>query len=164
LTAAAATGAAAAVLGRYEGGAEGIVAACAAFVFVVLAAIDVEQRRVPNVIVLPAAAAVLVAHAAIDPARSWVWLAAAFGAAFVFFVLAVIYPPGLGMGDVKLALLIGAALGSAVLGGLLIGTLSAGLAGVALIARHGPAARRRSLPYVPFLAFGALCALLLFRP
>ena len=164
MTAAAATIAAAAVLGRYDGGAAGIVAACAAVVLIILAAIDVEQRRVPNVIVLPAAAGVLAARVAIDPERSWVWLAAAFGAAFVFFVLAVIYPPGLGMGDVKLALLIGATLGSAVLGGLLVGTLSAGLAGVALIARHGPAARRRSLPYVPFLVFGALCALLLFRP
>jgi leader peptidase (prepilin peptidase)/N-methyltransferase len=106
----------------------------------------------------------LVAHVATDPERSWIWVAATFGAAFVFLVLAVIYPPGLGMGDVKLALLIGAALGPSVLGGLLIGTLSAGLAGVAVIARHGSAGRRRTLPYVPFLAFGALCALLLFRP
>jgi leader peptidase (prepilin peptidase)/N-methyltransferase len=164
LTAAAATSAAAAVLARYHGGADGIVAAFAAVVLVVLAAIDAEQRRVPNSIVLPAAAAVLAARVAIDPGRSWVWLAAAFGAAFVFFVLAAIYPAGLGMGDVKLVLLIGATLGAAVLGGLLLGTLSAGIAGVAVIARHGQAARRRSLPYVPFLAFGTIVALLLFRP
>jgi len=164
LTAAAAIGAAAAVLARYDGGASGIVAAFAACVLVVLAAIDVEQRRVPNAIVLPAAAVVLAARVAIEPGRSWVWLAAAFGAAFAFLVLASIYPAGLGMGDVKLMLLIGATLGSAVLGGLLLGTLSAGIAGIALIARHGRAARRRSLPYVPFLAFGTLWALLLFRP
>jgi leader peptidase (prepilin peptidase) / N-methyltransferase len=152
------------MLVRYDGSAAGIVTAFASFILVVLAAIDVDERRVPNVIVLPAAACVLTGRIAIDPGRFWVWTAAALGAAFVFFVLVVIYPAGLGMGDVKLMLLIGAALGPAVLGGLLIGTLSAAIAGVALIARFGQGARRRTLPYVPFLAFGAVCALLLFRP
>ncbi len=90
--------------------------------------------------------------------------AAAFGAALAFFLLAVAYPPGLGMGDVKLVLLIGATLGSSVVVGLLLGTLTAGLTGAALLARHGAAARRRSLAYAPFLCFGALVTLLLVRP
>jgi leader peptidase (prepilin peptidase)/N-methyltransferase len=164
LTVAAATSTAAGVLGRYDGGAGGTVAAFAAVVLVVLAAIDIEQRRVPNAIVLPAVATVLAARVAIDPRHSWVWLAAAFGAAFVIFMLAIISPSGLGMGDVKLVLLIGATLGPSVVGGLLFGTVSAAIVGLAVIARHGRSARRHSLPYVPFLAFGTLCALLLFRP
>jgi leader peptidase (prepilin peptidase)/N-methyltransferase len=155
---------AAAVAFRYGADPAAAVAAAAAFVLVVLAAIDLEQRRVPNVIVVPAAVVVLAGRIATDPHRAWIWVAAAFGAAFVFFVLAVAYPPGLGMGDVKLVLLIGATLGSAVVVGLLLGTLTAGLTGVALIARHGSAARRRSVAYAPFLCFGALVTLFLVRP
>jgi leader peptidase (prepilin peptidase) / N-methyltransferase len=152
------------VAARYGSETDGIVAAFAALALVLLSAVDVEQRRIPNVIVLPAAAVVLAGRAAVDPHRAWVWLAAGFGASFVFFVLAVIYPAGLGMGDVKLALLIGAALGGDVIAGLLLGTVSAALAGIALMVRHGSAARRRSLPYAPFLSFGALVVLLVLRP
>jgi leader peptidase (prepilin peptidase) / N-methyltransferase len=149
---------------RYGAKPETAVAAGAAFVLVILAAIDLEQRRVPNVIVVPAAALVLAGRIATDPHHAWIWMAAAFGAALVFFVLAVAYPPGLGMGDVKLVLLIGATLGSAVVVGLLLGTLTAGLTGVALLARHGSAARRRTVAYAPFLCFGALVTLFLVRP
>jgi leader peptidase (prepilin peptidase) / N-methyltransferase len=149
---------------RYGAEPAAAVAAAAAFVLVVLAAIDLEQRRVPNAIVLPAAALVLAGRIATDPDRAWVWAAAAFAAALAFFLLALAYPPGLGMGDVKLVLLIGATLGSSVVVGLLLGTLTAGLTGAALLARHGAAARRRSLAYAPFLCFGALVTLLLVRP
>jgi leader peptidase (prepilin peptidase) / N-methyltransferase len=159
-----ATAVAMAAIARYDDGSRGFVAAFAAFILVVLAGIDVERRRVPNIIVLPAAAATLAAQAAVDPGRWWIWAAAAFGGALVFFVFAVISPGGIGMGDVKLMLLIGAALGPAMLAGILVGTVSAAIAGLALIARHGQEGRRRSLPYVPFLAFGAIAALLLLRP
>jgi leader peptidase (prepilin peptidase)/N-methyltransferase len=159
-----ATVTAAAVALRYGSEPSAAVAAAAAFVLVVLAAIDLEQRRVPNAIVVPAAVLVLAGRMATDPDRAWVWAAAAFGAAFAFFLLAVAYPPGLGMGDVKLVLLIGATLGGSVVVGLLLGTLTAGLTGVALLARHGSAARRRSLAYAPFLCFGALITLFLVRP
>ena len=164
LTLVCATAAAVASIARYDGGSRGFVAAFAAFVLVVLAAIDVERRRVPNLIVLPAAVATFSAQVAIDPGRWWVWAAAAFGGALVFFVFAVISPGGIGMGDVKLMLLIGATLGPAMLAGILVGTVSAAIAGLALIARYGQEGRRRSLPYVPFLAFGAIAALVLLRP
>jgi Flp pilus assembly protein protease CpaA len=154
----------AALLARYGVGARGALAAFAAVILVLLAAVDIEQRRVPNRIVLSAAVVVLVAHAAIEPARVWVWALAGAGAAGAFFVFAAISPAGLGMGDVKLMLLIGAAVGPAIFVALVLGTLSAAAAGVAVIVRHGGAGRRRSLPYVPFLAFGAVAALLLARP
>jgi len=159
-----ATVTAVAVALRYGSEPAGAVAAAAAIVLVVLAAIDLEQRRVPNAIVVPAAVLVLAGRIATDSHRAWIWAAAAFGAALAFFLLAVAYPPGLGMGDVKLVVLIGATLGSAVVVGLLLGTLTAGLTGAALLARHGSAARRRSLAYAPFLCFGALITLFFIRP
>ena len=66
------------------------------------------------------------------------------GAFACFFLLALVYPAAMGMGDVKLALLLGFALGSAVLPGLMIGTLAAALAGVVLCARVATPAGGRS--------------------
>jgi leader peptidase (prepilin peptidase)/N-methyltransferase len=163
-TAVAALAVGGAVLARYHGSAAGLVAAFAASVLVVLSIIDLERRRVPNLIVLPAAAVVLAARIALEPDRAWVWVAAAFGTALVFFVLAILRPGGLGMGDVKLMLLMGAALGGAIIPALLFGTLAAAFYGVALLVRHGADASRRTMAYVPFLASGALLALLVLRP
>jgi leader peptidase (prepilin peptidase)/N-methyltransferase len=128
---------------------------------VALSFIDVRTRRLPNRIVLPAAAAVLAAHVAIAPDRALEWVVAALGAFGLLLVAALAYPGGLGMGDVKLALLLGAALGWAVGAALVIGFAAAGLVGVLMIARSGWSARRAALPLGPFLALGALAALLL---
>lgn len=164
VTAGAALAVAAATSARYGAQVEGAVSALAAGVLVVLAAIDIQQRRVPNTIVLPSAAAVLVARMIIHPHPIWIWPAAACGAALVFFILAVIYPAGLGMGDVKLVLLIGATLGSSILAGLVIGTLAGGVAGTVLLLRRGDGRRGRTMAYAPFLCFGAIVVLLLLRP
>jgi leader peptidase (prepilin peptidase)/N-methyltransferase len=163
-TAAAAAALAAAVIARYHGTTTGYVMAGTAAVLVVLAAIDLEQRRVPNQIVVPAAVVVLAARIALDPARAWVWAAAALGAAFAFFLLAILRPGGLGMGDVKLVLLIGAGLGGAVVPALLIGTVAGAVFAVVLLVRHGAEAGQRTIAYAPFLASGALVAILLLRP
>ena len=127
----------------------GLVAACAlAFgptpyavlaagfccVLVVLSAIDLRHRIVPNRIVLPAAGIVLVAHTAIDPSPAW--LLSALAASGALFVVALAYPRGLGMGDVKLALLLGAMLGPAVGVGLFAGFLFALVPSAVLFARH----------------------------
>jgi leader peptidase (prepilin peptidase)/N-methyltransferase len=64
------------------------------------------------------------------------------------------------MGDVKLALLIGAALGWSVVTALFLGTLAAGLVAAVILARKGSAARKRAIPLGPFLAAGALVVLL----
>ena len=79
---------------------------------VVLSAIDLDYRIVPNRIVLPAAAVVLVAHTLIDPSVEWIL--AALGASVFLLIAALVYPEGIGMGDVKLALLLGAMLGRSV--------------------------------------------------
>ena len=63
-----------------------------------------------------------------------------------------------------MTLLLGAALGSAVLPGLLLGTLAGGVAGLVVLAREGRAGRRHAIPYGPFLAFGAIAAILVLTP
>jgi leader peptidase (prepilin peptidase)/N-methyltransferase len=108
-------------------------------VLVVLSAIDLRHRIVPNRLVLPAAALVLVAHTAIQPSPEWAL--GALGASGFLFVAALAYPAGMGMGDVKLALLLGAMLGRLVGVGLMLGMVAALVPSVVLLARHGSAAR-----------------------
>jgi prepilin signal peptidase PulO-like enzyme (type II secretory pathway) len=70
----------------------------------------------------------------------------------------------MGMGDVKLALLLGAMLGRLVGVGLMVGMVAALVPSVFLLARHGSAARKMGIPFAPFLAFGALVALFAGQP
>jgi leader peptidase (prepilin peptidase)/N-methyltransferase len=159
-----AAGLAAAALARYGLSVAGLIAAFTCGVLVVLSVIDVESRRLPNRIVLPSAAIVLVARLATAPEHWKTWLLAGLGAFAFFLVFALIYPAGLGMGDVKLALLLGFALGGAIMPALLVGTVAGAAAGVVLLVRHGAKARRRALPFGPFLAFGAIAIILLASP
>lgn len=140
-------------------GATAWAALAAAFcaVLVALSVIDLQHRIVPNRIVLPAAALALAAHTAIDP--SLAWLAWALGASGALFLVVLAYPKGLGMGDVKLALLLGAVLGASVTVALMIGLFAALVPSAVLFARHGPSARKMGVPLVPFLALGAVFAL-----
>jgi leader peptidase (prepilin peptidase) / N-methyltransferase len=126
-------------------------------VLVAISAIDIEHRIVPNRIVLPAAAVVLAAQTAIHPSPEWA--IAAFGAALFLFVALLAYPQGMGMGDVKLALLLGAALGRTVPVALMLGMLSALVPAAVLFVRHGVAARKKAIPFAPFLALGGVVAL-----
>jgi prepilin signal peptidase PulO-like enzyme (type II secretory pathway) len=133
------------------------VAAFFCAVLVTVSATDLSHRIVPNVVVLPAAATVLVAMTALYPSPEWAL--GAFGAAFFLFLAALAYPKGMGMGDVKLALLLGAMLGRTVPVGLMVGMLAALVPSVVLLARHGSAARKMAIPFAPFLSFGGIVAL-----
>jgi leader peptidase (prepilin peptidase)/N-methyltransferase len=135
----------------------GVLAAAFSAVLVALSAIDLEHRIVPNRIVLPAAVVVLAARTIIDPSPEWAL--AALGAAAFLLTAALAYPAGMGMGDVKLALLIGAMLGSAVSVAVMLALLTAVAFSVVLFARHGSAARKMAIPFAPFLALGALAGL-----
>ena len=135
-------------------------AAIAAFfcaVLVTISVTDLERRVIPNWVVLPAAAIVLAARTAVHPSPSWA-IAAAAGSAFLLLA-ALAKPGGMGMGDVKLALLLGAALGVALPVGLMAGMLAALVPSIVLFARHGAAARKMRIPLGPFLAGGAVLAL-----
>lgn len=135
----------------------GLLAAAFCALLVALAAIDMRHRIVPNRIVIPAAAFALAAHMLIDP--SVAWIAGALGAAGFLFVAVLAHPKGLGMGDVKLALLLGAMLGGTVAVALMLGFFAALVPSAVLFARHGSKARKIAIPLVPFLALGAVVAL-----
>ncbi|MCY7303463.1 MAG: prepilin peptidase [Thermoleophilia bacterium] len=137
--------------------AEGVVASFFVVVLVAISAIDIEYRIVPNRIVVPAAVIVLVAQTILAPSPEW--LLGAVGASGFLFVAALAYPKGMGMGDVKLAFLLGAMLGRSVTVGLMIGFLAALVPAAVLAVRHGSKARKIAVPFAPFLAFGAIVAL-----
>ena len=123
-----------------------------------LSAIDLEHRIVPNRIVLPAAAIVLAAQLLDEPSLEWPL--AALGAAGGLLLVALAYPKGLGMGDVKLALLLGAMLGRNVFAALFIGFARRARARRSCSSSAtGGRARKMAIPLVPFLALGAVIAL-----
>ena len=134
-----------------------VVAAFFCAVLVAITATDITHRIVPNQIVLPAAVLVLAAQTALQPSPEWAL--GALGASGFLFIAALAYPGGMGMGDVKLALLLGAMLARTVAVGLMIGMVAAIVPSVVLLARHGSAARKMGIPFAPFLAFGAVVAL-----
>ena len=132
-------------------------AALACGALVVVTATDLERRIVPNAVVLPAAAAVLALQTAAHPSPEWAL--GAIGAAGFFFLAALAYPGGMGMGDVKLALLVGALLGRTTPVAILLALFLALVPSAVLVARHGARARKLGIPFAPFLAAGAVIAL-----
>lgn len=137
-----------------------LLEACAFIcVMIVIAFIDLDHMIIPNVIVLPAALVGLAASIAFDPARWWVYLVAAVGSSLFLFVLAMIWPGGMGMGDVKLALLMGAVLGAVVVVAFFLAFLVGAVVGLVLILtkRKG---RKDAIPFGPYLALGSVIALL----
>jgi leader peptidase (prepilin peptidase) / N-methyltransferase len=146
---------------RFGFGSRALVGAVFAAVLVLITAIDLERRLIPNLIVLPATAVVLVAQIALYPDRALEWLIASLGAALFFFVPLLIYPAGMGMGDVKLAALLGAALGKSVVVAIFGAVLAGAAFSVVVLLREGMGARKKAIPYGPFLAFGGVVVLLL---
>jgi leader peptidase (prepilin peptidase) / N-methyltransferase len=119
---------------------------------------DLTQRRIPNRIVLPAAAACgTLALAASAPLS----LLAGLATVLLLLVVSLGWPAALGMGDVKLALLLVLGLDGSALRALALGLALAALAGGALVVRQGRTAWRASLPLAPFIAAGALAAVIL---
>jgi leader peptidase (prepilin peptidase)/N-methyltransferase len=137
--------------------AEAVASAFFCAVLVAVSVIDLEHRIIPNRIVLPATIVVLAANTLRDPSVEWV--AAGVGAFVFLLVAALIYPAGMGMGDVKFALLMGVALGRTVPVALMAGMLAAMIPGLVLFARHGSKARKMGIPFGPFLALGSVVAL-----
>lgn len=128
-------------------------------VMVAIAFIDWELMIIPNRIVLPAAPIGLAAAIALDPQRWWIYLVACVGAALFLFVLALIWPGGMGMGDIKLALLMGAVLGSTVIVAMFLAFLLGAVVGLILIASKLKT-RKDHIPFGPYLALGSVLALL----
>ena len=142
---------------RFGLSADALVAAFVCAVLVAISATDLEHRIVPNRIVVPAAVVVLLAQTALHPSPQWA--IGSVGAAGFLLLAALAYPAGMGMGDVKLALLMGAALGRVVPVALMVGMLSALVPSAVLFVRHGAGARKMGIPLAPFLALGTIVGL-----
>ena len=146
---------------RFGFGGEALVGAMFGGVLVILTAIDIERRIVPNRIVLPATGVILVCQVLLYPDRWVEFVLATLGAGLLLFLPRLLYPAGMGMGDVKLAMLMGAGLGASVVAAFVVGLLAGFVAAVFLIVTRGSVARKMAIPFVPFLALGGLVALFL---
>lgn len=129
-------------------------------VLVPVALIDLDHRIIPNRLLAPAAAGALAIGLLTDPSRLPQQLLAGAAAGGFLLVFALAYPRGLGMGDVKLAAVLGLFLGASVAVALLAGVVAGTIVGVAVIARAGVArGRRTAVPFGPLLALGGVLAL-----
>lgn len=127
-------------------------------VLVALAGIDLEHQLLPNVIVGPAALVGLLLSILAVPAMWWMYVLSAVAVAGGLLGLALVYPGGMGMGDVKMGGMLGAYLGPYAALAVFIGAFAGALIGGGLIAT-GKMQRRSAMPFGVFLAFGGLVAL-----
>jgi leader peptidase (prepilin peptidase) / N-methyltransferase len=126
-----------------------------------MALIDLEHRIIPNRLTGPAAIAAIVLGLVVDPGGEPARLASAAAAGGLFLVAALLKPGGMGMGDVKLAGVLGLFLGPAVAVALLVALVGGVVVGATIIARVGMVAgRKTAVPFGPFLALGGLVAVL----
>jgi leader peptidase (prepilin peptidase)/N-methyltransferase len=127
--------------------------------------IDIDHRIIPNTLMLIGTVGALAILAATNPALLPEHLIAAFAAGGFLLVAAIAYPGGMGMGDVKLAFVMGLFLGREVGVAMLVALLAGSLVGAAIIARKGAAeGRKTAIPFGPFLALGGLVGLLAGEP
>ena len=127
------------------------------WILVVVTRTDLEYRLIPDLVVLPGAVAVLALRTIDDPSVEWIL--SALGAGLLLFLVVLVYPRGLGMGDVKLSALLGAGLGISVTVAMFVGFFAAFVPAAVLFARQGRDARKSTLPLGPFLALGGVIAL-----
>jgi leader peptidase (prepilin peptidase)/N-methyltransferase len=129
-------------------------------VLVPVSFIDLDHRIIPNAIVLPGAVAAIAIVAATEPSKLGEHLIAGAAAAGFLLVAVLAYPRGMGMGDVKLAGVLGLYLGRSVGPAMLVALLSGTIVGVVIIARKGAAeGRKTAVAFGPFLALGGLVGL-----
>jgi len=119
-----------------------------------------ERRIIPNRLVGPAAGAAVVSWAIADPGRLPENLIAGAAAGGFLLLAALAYPAGMGMGDVKLAAVMGLFLGGSVAPALFVGFAAGAIVGMAILAVRGASARKQAVPFGPFLALGGMIGLL----
>jgi leader peptidase (prepilin peptidase)/N-methyltransferase len=120
---------------------------------------DLERRVIPNAVLIVGAVAAIPIAAASDPGSLPDRAIAAVAAGGFLLLAALAYPGGMGMGDVKLGAVMGLYLGRAVAPALFTAFAAGALVGLALVLRHGAGARKRAVPFGPFLALGGVVGL-----
>lgn len=120
---------------------------------------DLRSRVIPDWPLLLALSMALALCAIAEPAGMGERLVSGAGAGGFLLAAALFRPDGMGLGDVKLAAVLGVYLGTRVLAAMLVAFAAGSLAGLVLLVRHGWEARRRTIPFGPFLALGALIAI-----
>ena len=127
-----------------------------------LTLVDLQTRLLPNKLTLPAAVVAVVLGLLVDASGETGRLLAGLAAGGFFLVVAVAYPKGMGLGDVKLAAVLGLFLGREVAAALLVALVAGVLVGVLIMGRRGIAeGRKTAVPFGPFLALGGVVAVLL---
>jgi leader peptidase (prepilin peptidase)/N-methyltransferase len=139
----------------------GLVGAVFCPTLILLAAIDLKHRLLPNAIVLPATLAVGLIVAASTPGHFLAHLLAGLALGGFFFAFAAFFPGSMGMGDAKLGFLLGVALGAKTLGATLIAFAGLLVAALYILASRGTSARKDAIPFGPFLAVGGIVAFFL---
>ncbi len=132
----------------------GIIFSC---VLIVVSFIDIDLRIIPNVIVLPFTIIGLGFNIYRNPEKWWMPLAFSAGAFTFMLIINLIYPKGMGMGDVKLSLMVGAFLVKSVIAGLFLGFLLGAIFGVGVIIKKRK--MRQTIPFGPFISIGSIIAL-----
>lgn len=126
----------------------------------IVANADLDKRIVPNKVIVPALILGVAAQLFARPDQWVTWTAAALIAFSAMFLVALVYPAGMGMGDVKLAAVLGLYLGRAVAPAMLVAFLAGTLVGLIVMARRGLAeGRKTALPFAPFMALGGVVGL-----
>jgi prepilin signal peptidase PulO-like enzyme (type II secretory pathway) len=136
---------------------DAVIATVFCWVLVIVTRSDFETRLIPDKIILPGAVLVLGLRTIDDPSVEWILCA--LGAGLVLFLIVLVYPRGLGLGDVKLSAFLGAGLGISVVVAMFVGFFVAFVPALVLLVRHGREARKKAIPLGPFLALGGVVAL-----
>jgi len=126
-------------------------------VLVAVSFIDIDLRIIPNVIVIPFTIVGLALNIYLNPLKWWMPLAYSAGAFTFMLIINLIYPKGMGMGDVKLSLMVGAFLVKSVIAGLFLGFLAGAIFGIAVIIKKRK--MRQTIPFGPFISIGSIIAL-----
>ena len=121
---------------------------------------DLERRVIPNAILIVGALIGVAIAAGTDPGSLPERFAAAAGAGGFLLLAALLYPRGMGMGDVKLAAVMGFFLGASIIPAMFVGILAGAAVGTSRMLAEGPGVRKQPVPFGPFLAIGGLVGLL----
>jgi leader peptidase (prepilin peptidase) / N-methyltransferase len=148
------------VLVYHHDAAEALIGLVFVTVLAVVTLTDLERRIIPNKVLIAGAVLCLAIAVPTDLASVPERLIAAAAAGGLFFLVALAYPAGMGLGDVKLAATMGLFLGHAVAPAILAALLIGSVVGLTLIVRHGSEARKMAIPFGPFLALGGVIGLL----